>query len=47
MTSLLSTQIFTQYFPHNKLKNILRVLTDFCFKDGKKQVIAVAKFVAT
>ena len=32
---------------HNKLKNVVRELLNFCFKGRKKQFIAVTKFGAT
>ena len=33
--------------PHNKLKNVMRELINFCFKGGKNQFIAVTKFTST
>ena len=33
--------------PHNKLKNLMRELIDFCFKGREKHFISVMKFGAT
>ena len=38
--------LFTN-IPHNKLKNLMRELIDFCFKGREKHFISVMKFGAT